>query len=181
MPDVYYKNRAKKLFRSARETDRLDEWSLNLEMLSGLAEDIARTGTMTDLEIKLEEKALQLAEGMGDTEPELLKLFSELIERNKFLNVSEIAVEYKRLLDEYRILTSTETVLITTAVPLDEDYKRKMKEKISDIRGKPVVLQTEVDRSLIGGMSIKIGEQVIDGSIHNKLQALKSKINKIHR
>ena len=150
MTEAFYKNRAKKLFRSALEADRVNEWSSNLKILSELADDA------------------------------ILKLLSELIERNKFLGIKEIAAEYTKLLEEHLLLNSTEDVLITTAVPLDEERIDEMKRKFSEIRVKPIVLRTEVDPSLIGGMTIKIGEQVIDGSVRNKLQVLKSKIGKIH-
>ena len=52
---------------------------------------------------------------------------------------------------------------------------------LSDFRGKPVVLKHTVDSGVIGGVIIRVGDKLIDGSIRSKLAALKRELGGVGR
>jgi len=57
-------------------------------------------------------------------------------------------------------------------------YLLNIAKRLTTIIGKPVVLKLKVDPDLIGGIVIKIGDKLIDGSIRSKLDTLKREIGK---
>ena len=70
------------------------------------------------------------------------------------------------------------TAEVTTAVPLSEETGKKMENLLSEMIGEAVFLKTSVDPSLLGGMVIRVGERIIDGSIRSQFRRLKERISK---
>jgi F-type H+-transporting ATPase subunit delta len=70
---------------------------------------------------------------------------------------------------------------VTTAVPLDDEDMLKLAQRITEIVGKPVALKPKVDSNLIGGIMIRVGDKLIDGSIRSKLAALRNEMGRAGR
>jgi F-type H+-transporting ATPase subunit delta len=62
---------------------------------------------------------------------------------------------------------------VTSAEPLSESQLAALKAALKDSLGKDVALATHVDPALIGGMIVKVGSRMIDGSLRTKLNSLK--------
>ena len=86
--------------------------------------------------------------------------------------INDIADEYQRLVDNYRGIEGAEVAEVTTAIPLDDEDKLKLAQRLTSLVGKPVVLKPKVDPSLMGGLIIRVGDKLIDGSIRSKLLSL---------
>ena len=119
-----------------------------------------------------------MAERLGEAKPDVLKLVSELINKGKLIALEDISFEYQRLLDTHRGLEGTETAEITTAILLDDEYILDISKRLTEMIGKPVVVNTKVDPDLVGGIIIKVGDKVIDGSIKSKLANLKRELDR---
>ncbi|MCI5129813.1 MAG: ATP synthase F1 subunit delta, partial [Candidatus Electrothrix sp. AUS3] len=65
---------------------------------------------------------------------------------------------------------------VTSAIELDDVLLGKIQAKLEDITGNKVILETQVDPSLIGGMIARVGDLVLDGSIRTQLNGLKESI-----
>ena len=63
-------------------------------------------------------------------------------------------------------------VRLTTAVPVDQATRDLIISKLRASLGREIDLQTSVDPELIGGLVIRIGDTVYDGSLANQLQRL---------
>ncbi len=61
---------------------------------------------------------------------------------------------------------------VITAVAVDTDSLATIKEKIQTVLGKKPVLHPYVDESLLGGIKLRIGDQLIDGSLQTRLRKL---------
>ena len=61
---------------------------------------------------------------------------------------------------------------MTSADPLHDSAVAEIKTRLIKKLGKQVELEVKIDRSLIGGMILRVGDQVIDGSLKGKLEAL---------
>jgi F-type H+-transporting ATPase subunit delta len=96
-----------------------------------------------------------------------------LAAKGKLAVIDDIAEEYQAQVDNYRGVEGTEIAEITTAIPLDNDYQLKIAQRITEIVGKPVMLRPKVDPAIIGGIIIRVGDKLIDGSIRSKLAALR--------
>lgn len=58
---------------------------------------------------------------------------------------------------------------VVSAVELNEGQRAALADKLERIYGRPMSIHTEVDPSLLGGMSIRVGDEVIDGTTRNRL------------
>ena len=85
----------------------------------------------------------------------------------------DISHHYDRLLDAYHGVEHAEVV---TALPLDEGYKKRISRQLGEIMGRTIVIDAEVDPSVVGGFVAKIGDTLIDGSLRGKLEALRKSL-----
>lgn len=83
--------------------------------------------------------------------------------------IGEIIEEINKL-DKEMFSDKSEDVKVFTSVPLEEGEKKELKNILSQKIDLKITLQEEVDKELIAGVIIKIGEFVIDGSFDNKLK-----------
>ncbi|MDO5528489.1 MAG: F0F1 ATP synthase subunit delta [Paracoccus sp. (in: a-proteobacteria)] len=71
------------------------------------------------------------------------------------------------------------TADVTSAAELSADQKKRLADTLSEKSGKKVKLNTRVDESLIGGMIVKMGSQMIDSSIRSKLASLQNAMKEV--
>ena len=67
-------------------------------------------------------------------------------------------------------------VRITTALPLSVEEEQNLRTMLQERYGKEVLLEKVVDKSLIGGAVLKIGDKLYDGSIKSQLAALEKEL-----
>jgi len=96
-----------------------------------------------------------------------------LLENNRFELLPDILDLLPELWDEERGILTFE---VASVVPLREDQKKKIQEKLELLEKKPVVLKYRIDPDLIGGLWIKKGNIVYDTSIRGHLLKLKERI-----
>jgi F-type H+-transporting ATPase subunit delta len=84
--------------------------------------------------------------------------------------VPEIITAFKRLAAKQRGEVAAE---VTSAEPLSDKHVADLKAALKASLGKDVALATHVDPSLIGGLIVKVGSRMIDGSLRTKLNSLK--------
>ena len=98
--------------------------------------------------------------------------FMELIAKNgRESLLPAIAASYEAQLKEQKGIVS---VILTSAVPLDEATKATILQKIQKAVQGTIELEQEIDPSLIGGFVIKIGDNRIDASVKNQLKNIKT-------
>ena len=107
----------------------------------------------------------------GKITDELFNFFIVLVEKERILFVKE-KYEQFRLIHLER--TNTIIAKVKTVVPLDSLQKQALKDKLEDKYKKTVILEEEIDKSIIGGIIVRVGSDVIDNSIKNKLKEMKS-------
>ena len=66
--------------------------------------------------------------------------------------------------------------LVRVAYPLNDKEESKVKDSIEALTGKQVSLKTEVDASIMGGIIIRVGDMVYDGSVKHQLNTLKDRL-----
>ena len=97
-------------------------------------------------------------------------LFRLLFENKRFELLSGVAYSYVKLFAE---MNGIETATVTTAVPMTDDLRDKVMDKILTFSDKKIVIENIVDPSIIGGFIIRIGDRQYNASISGKLHALK--------
>jgi F-type H+-transporting ATPase subunit delta len=101
----------------------------------------------------------------------LVANFIKVVAGNRRLFVlPEIITEFRRLIAAHRGEAAAE---VTSAEPLSDKHVEEIKAALKAALGKDVALETTVDPSLLGGLVVKVGSRMIDGSLRTKLNSLK--------
>lgn len=168
---VYLKRYAQAVFELALEKNELDRWHSDLQKLVTVTQNRALVAALASPKIRLEEKIEILSELVTGISPLALNLASILISRGRFSMVGDIAEDYRRLVNRHRGIEQADVV---TAVPLDNTDKQMLVERFSILTGKHIMLKSTVDSGVLGGMIVKVGGKLLDGSTRSKLAALKN-------
>lgn len=94
-----------------------------------------------------------------------------LVDKRREAALPVIVSEYRKLANEARNMAEAE---IITAMPLTDEEHAALTRKLSSVTGKNMVLKTEVDKSILGGVIVKIGDKLIDGSVVRQLSMMKN-------
>jgi F-type H+-transporting ATPase subunit delta len=170
---MYARRYSQAIFRMALESKEINRWQSDLRKMAILMRDQALFSLVANPQITNDEKTRTLSNRLGEVNPLALKLVLMLAAKNRLPLIDDIADEFQRLVDNYRGVEGTEIAEVTTAIPLDDEYQLKLAQRITEIIGKPVMLKPRVDASIIGGIVIRVGDKLIDGSIRTKLAALR--------
>ncbi len=87
---------------------------------------------------------------------------------------AEIAVE--RLSDMASRRRGQSVARVTTAVALTPDQERRLTDVLNRLYGRTIGLQVTVDPSVLGGLIVQVGDEVIDGSIAHRLEAAERRL-----
>ena len=169
---------ARALFEIAREDRRVNEVEAELGVLADLIEENAalRSALLTPLHPVKERKAVLAAvSDRADMSVPVKAFYSYLIDQRRLLDFFGICEEYQRLAAEAAGLV---TAHVTTASPLDESKKDRLRRALSERMGREVQLDVEVDPGLIGGAIAKVGDLVFDGSLRAQIQGLRANLTK---
>ena len=170
---AYARRYSQAVFEIALEKKELDRWQADLSKIVGVVSDASFIAALENPKFHFADKVRLLSELLEGISPLALNLVNLLVSRGRLDMTGDIAKEYQRLLDSYRGIEQAEVI---TAVPLGDEDKLKVSENMGAVVGKKVVLKTEVDSGLIGGLVARIGGKLLDGSTRSKLAALKREL-----
>jgi F-type H+-transporting ATPase subunit delta len=126
--------------------------SIRLEVKRGIVEDlIARTG-------------------LSEISSTFVRL---LLEKGRLRYLTSIAETFEYLANERR---GRLKVNLTSSAPLGDDVVERLKAEIEASTGKTILIETAVDPALIGGLVVRIGDRVLDGSIKHQLAAMRESL-----
>jgi F-type H+-transporting ATPase subunit delta len=167
---VAAKRHAQAVFQLALERGELEKW---LEDLKTIATTLSEPQLMAILEspkVHLDEKIGLISRCLPGVSQLALNLVYLLVARRRLRLIDQIVSEYQRLADAYQGLEHAE---VTTAIPLDEEDKKRLSERLAELTGTRIMLTTKVDPDVIGGFVVRIGDRLIDGSTKSKLDSLR--------
>lgn len=104
------------------------------------------------------------------THPLVASLLNVLVDKRRETLLADVVREFERLRDEHLGIVRAQA---TVAYPLDSEQEHALRHSLERRTGKTVVLDVETDPSLIGGVMVRIGDTVIDGSVRGQLRRLK--------
>lgn len=121
---------------------------------------------------KRKKEALQLAL-TGAVRASTLSFLHLLIDRRRISLIGEIKSEFDQMLRRERNVASAVAVSAVALTPAQTSALEKALERRT---GKDIELTTEVDPSLMGGLLIRMGDTVIDGTVKGKLERLREQL-----
>jgi F-type H+-transporting ATPase subunit delta len=109
----------------------------------------------------------------GRVIPGVLNLGRLLAQRGRFETLSAIAAEYTRLLNRRRGIVEA---VVTSAQPLSAEEGAALRARVEAMTGTAVNLRSEVDPTLIGGLTVRVGDQLLDASVRGRLERLRHQL-----
>lgn len=120
-----------------------------------------------------EEKKRGLQAALSGVDPSVERFLMLLVENERLPLIGRIRREYDRLCDQAEDLLA---VTVTSAVALDPAVISRLVEQISEQTGSRVELTEEVDPSIVGGVVLRVGNSILDASIRNRLENLRTEV-----
>ena len=115
-------------------------------------------------------KASVLEKATGSLPAEMKRLVSLLCERGKAELLPEIDELFEQMMRQAESEVEAEVI---SAVKLSEAQKKGLVKALGDISGRSVRLNVSEDKSILGGLVVRIGDRLIDYSVRSRLEALK--------
>jgi len=161
---------AKAAFKFADESKTTAEWSAMLAFSAAVMSDRFMAAALDNPQLTADKKAEVFIGVCGDKLNAAGKKFIHQLAENKRLKtLPQISALFENLLAEQQ---RKQDVRVVSAFELSSAEKESLKRALGKKLGKEVSLQSEVDKTLIGGVVIRAGDLVIDGSVRGKLQQL---------
>jgi ATP synthase F1 delta subunit len=162
------------LFEAALEQDKLDVVREQLgEFADALNEDRELQVFFFSPYFSTQEKKDGLNRAVDGAEPIFLNFLELLLENHRMPAIFRIRREYDRLWEHHNRLLP---VSVTSAVELDEQTVRHIGDRIAEQTGRTIDLSSTVEPDILGGIVVRVGNQVLDASIRNRLETLRKQV-----
>lgn len=120
--------------------------------------------------VSYERKNEILSQAFGDRVPRVfLRFLQRMVHNRRQMMIPDIATEYMKLLDAEEGRVHAE---VTLARPVSETEAAGIGAELSRVLGKKVMPQISVDPAIMGGIVVKVGNTVMDGSVSRRLSKL---------
>lgn len=107
---------------------------------------------------------------------EIMNFLKILIDKRREKYIVTIYKNFIKLLNKENDILEIEVI---SAIKLSDVLKERLEKKVVNLTGYKIILKEKIEPDIIGGLILKIGDQVIDGSIRHDLEILENKIAEI--
>lgn len=105
----------------------------------------------------------------GKVDEKVLQFIKILIEKNRLNELDGILTSYTQLVREYNNIKEVE---IDSAIELSDDFKTKIKDRLTEKLNKTIIPLWKTDSEIISGLIFKIDDDIIDVSLKNKVESI---------
>lgn len=171
---------AEAAFQVAERDGSFEAWRARLDAAATALADERLMGTLRNPATPVEERDTLLdaiLQGLGDagasTARPVANLASLLLRRGRIDLLPNVASEFRRLDDARQGIVAASA---TSASALGPDEVRALTARLEQLTGGRVALDLQVDPSIIGGLIVRVGDRLIDGSVRGRLERLRSRL-----
>ncbi|MEN6304143.1 MAG: ATP synthase F1 subunit delta [Armatimonadia bacterium] len=165
----------KALFEAAQATGQVAALAPYLTGLQDLwlSRDDLRA-TMLSPRLPVDKKRSVLMRLIGDGAPTLMQRFlGLLLDKRRIEVLAASGTIYDELQDE---AAGVRHAHVVSAVPLSADQQQRLTETLSESLQAQIVVSSAVDPAVIGGLRVRVGDVLIDGTIRNRLEGLRKQL-----
>ncbi len=169
------KRYAKAIFELALEQERLEAIGADLaQVKDSLVQNPDWQAWLANPLVSVQDKQETLRQVYGDkVAPEVLQLLAIMLKNRRAAHMVAVVDEFQALWDEHRGIVHAH---VASAFPLTEAEESGLAASLEKLTGKTIVLHKEVDPELIGGVLVRIGDRLYDGSVRGLLQRLEKQL-----
>ncbi len=151
-----------------------EPWLKGLRLANRRLHERRVLARLEDPALSADEKKSLLATALGDIQPQVAVFVRTLVNDRELNKLDTIAEEFETL-----VVRRSQYVLahVRSAVALTEEERATLEQTLSKRFGGSLDAEYEVDPTLIGGVVVRVGDEVIDGSLSGKLSALRDRLH----
>jgi F-type H+-transporting ATPase subunit delta len=124
--------------------------------------------------VELDRKKNALRKTLAGRAPELfIRFLLVVVEKRRAAHLRGIALKYRDLVDELRGRMRAE---VTLARAPDAALEQEIRTGLERMLAREVLVQYRVDEKLIGGVVVRVGDQILDGSVRRRLGELRRRL-----
>lgn len=165
---------AEAAFQLATRDKALDAYGDGLDLAVRMLGGSDVLGVLRNPARPLTERTQLVDTLLGKRVPEpVRKIAGLLVARGRVDRLGSVAAEYRRLLNREQGVVEA---LATAAAPLNGEETAALQRKVAEMTGKKVDLRVEVDESLIGGITVRVGDTLYDASVRGRLERLRERL-----
>ena len=165
---------AEAVYRTAKESGAQGTWSQRLQRLALIAQDGDMAAVMGNPRLSAEQVANLVISLCDDNDAVLANLVRTLAENRRLALLPEIS----RLFDLAKSQEEgIKEAVVHSAFPIDDTQVKALVQELEARFGTKLTARVEIDASLIGGVRVTVGDQVLDASVRGKLDAMAVALN----
>ncbi len=163
---------AEAAFEIAERDDSVETWMAALVVAEERLVDPEVTRFLSNPSVPATSRVEVLGRVVGDdvtgAQHNLLAL---MIRRGRFEQLPAVIREFRRL---YRLREGIVEATVTSTSALDAAEAQALQSRLEAMTGKRIELTREVDSDLLGGLQVRVGDQLIDASVRGRLERLRT-------
>ena len=164
---------AEAAFQIALRDDTLDSWRRELDVSAATLETGGLEAALANPATPVEQRIAAAQQVFGGLSEPVRNMIALLLRRGRIEQLPRVAREFARLDDERQGITHATA---TSATPLDAKEIKAIAARLEGLIGGRVELQTTVDPQILGGLVVRIGDRLIDGSVLGRLERLRNQL-----
>ena len=163
-------------FEIGRADGTLEGWERDLLTLREALENEELRGLVQHPAIPFAEKEKVLRKVAAGVAREPLSLALLMVRRGRPGAIDAMVDRFGELVRRERGIVLAE---VRTALPLDDEERSAIAERLRALTGDRIEMNEVVDESLIGGVSVRIGDQLYDASVRSRLERLRARLTAV--
>ena len=168
------RNYAEALFLAAQQGPALEQYGQLLDAVAGAVQADERIAVALESpRVAKATKARLLAQALGDLAPEVVRFLQAVVRRGRQGLLGDIAHEYQVLLD---VKLNRVHAGVTLAAEPDARLEKQIVERLGRALGREVRAHFRSDRGILGGVVVRVGDRVFDGSLRRRVAALRRQL-----
>jgi F-type H+-transporting ATPase subunit delta len=169
---------ASALFEVAKKRGQVETVAANLSEVVATVESSRELASVLHHPLLTLEKKRSVVHGIFGTavNADVVKFLFLVVEKDRANILPQILGEFNRLFDEFRGEADGEVV---SAVPLSMAQHFALERALQTKFGVKVRLKTRVDQNILGGLVVRVGDKLIDGSVESRLQTLNEQLKRV--
>ena len=169
------KRYAEALFWLAQEQGKTEQWLEELGKVQEVLSDPTAMLFFSEPRVLADHKLAAINQISGDVDKLLANFLGLLVERSGTALLPKVIDAFGELLNES---IGRVQATVTSATTVTNEQQQRLKESLSKMLDKDVVLDVNEDAEIIGGLVVRVGDQIIDGSVKTKLQSLRQRLGR---
>jgi F-type H+-transporting ATPase subunit delta len=164
---------AEAAFEIALRDGNVDTWRSDLDRAAEALDEAGLREVLANPALPLEQRLAIANDVFTGLAAPVRNLILFVVRRGRIEQLPRIAAEFQRLDDRRNHISHASA---TSASPLDEAEIRAITARLEQMTGERVALETSVDPDLLGGVVVRVGDRLIDGSVRGRLERLRNQL-----